>query len=273
MAEEDSEHGASGNDGTPPWTAPVGGDGSGDEPGGLLSRLLGERRLLLGGLAALVVTLFVAWLIYLYVHQREAGAPIEVAAPETAHREPPAEPGGMEVPDRDRLVYQRLNGEGGEEKEKLAEGPETPAPEATPTPARESGETAGSGKHEEKTSGQAVSVPGNAGAPEPAAAPPTKPKEATGASAAADNGGLPGPWNIQIAAFQMRHRAESFVAALPYDHPRLFKGLHWAIVPAERDGMHFWRIRGGPFAGRRAAEAKCREARAEKLNCIVVRVP
>jgi hypothetical protein len=41
----------------------------------------------------------------------------------------PESPGGMEVPDRDKLVYQRIQGEGGEEKvERLLPPPETPLP-------------------------------------------------------------------------------------------------------------------------------------------------
>jgi len=41
----------------------------------------------------------------------------------------PADPGGMEVPDRDKLVYDRLNGEGaGTNVERLLPPPETPKP-------------------------------------------------------------------------------------------------------------------------------------------------
>ncbi len=280
MAEEESKYGGSGDDGTPPWTAPVDGGKAGDEPAGLLTRLPGERRLLLGGAAGLVLVLFVALLVYLYAHQREAGAPIEVSAPDAAHREPPVEPGGMEVPDRDRLVYQRLKGTAGEEPERLAEGAEEPAGEAS-VPA-----AAGTHDSASKT-GEAPQERGDGKAGAPGSAEPVgqeKPHEggvatrtqdaASGAQAAVSgDGGLAGPWNVQIAAFQMRHRAEAFLAALPFDHPGLFKGLHSAIVPAERDGLRFWRIRFGPFASRPLARAKCREVRAQELNCIVVRVP
>lgn len=41
----------------------------------------------------------------------------------------PESPGGLEVPDRDKLVYQRIQGEAGEEKvERLLPPPETPLP-------------------------------------------------------------------------------------------------------------------------------------------------
>ncbi len=283
MAENESQPGTSGDEGMPPWTAPVedGADAAGGR--GLLARLGAERRLLLGGLAGLVLLLFVALLVYLYLHRRDEAPPIEVAAPGTAHREAPVEPGGMEVPDRDRLVFRRLKGEDVEEPERLAKGAETPAPEAvasdgasTPAapavpsaspPARKARSSSDDGANAGK------GVPQKAAGPAEPAARPAVSAEPAAASAPAENGGLRGPWNVQIAAFQMRHRAESFVASLPFDHPDLFKGLRSAIVPAERNGMHFWRVRYGPFPDRRSADAKCRAVRAAKLNCIVVRVP
>ena len=67
------------------------------------------------------------------------GVPVVRADP-TPTKVRPSDPGGMDVPDRDKLVYERLQGEGGEKRvERLLPAPETPMvpPRAAQRPAPE----------------------------------------------------------------------------------------------------------------------------------------
>ncbi|RMB05012.1 SPOR domain-containing protein [Eilatimonas milleporae] len=105
---------------TPPWLQPVSDDE--EEDAGFLK---GNKVFLMGGLALLVVGLFVAGLLFLY-NGEEDGPPRYVAAPEEPGRTRPDNPGGMDVPHRDKEVLERAAGQPVRTDTGLGEQPEQP---------------------------------------------------------------------------------------------------------------------------------------------------
>ncbi len=246
---------------------------------GWRSRLAGARHIVAWGAVAAVLVLFAAGLLYLYSQGGRAPEPVAVSADHTARRvKPEAEqnPGG--IPDAE--VYDTLR------SPSQGEATDSTAGKSSEKTGAESAENAPSASSASSPSSSAApAAPGGAEHPRAASAPPeptaanAPPRPADAPSSlspeeqAERERALSGSYAIQIAAFHMRWRAEAFVNRAAFDHADVLKGLSAAIVPAEKDGQTFWRVRYGPFFDRASAAAKCREIRAHKLNCIVVRVP
>ncbi len=241
---------------------------------GWRARLAGARRIVAWGAAAAVLVLFAAGLLYLYSQGGRAPQPVTVSADQTARRvKPAAEQNPAGIPDAE--VYETLRSPSqGKETTSTADksSPKTSAESAKSTPAAPP-----------SSSPAAPAAPGGAAHPqtastsEPAAKAPPRPADTPASLSPEEQSeqkrALSGSYAIQIAAFHMRWRAEAFVNRAAFDQADVLKGLSAAIVPAEKDGQTFWRVRYGPFFDRRSAMAKCRDIRAHKLNCIVVRVP
>jgi cell division septation protein DedD len=109
-----------------------------DEP---LDRLPGPRKRY-GGLIVTVAILVIFGVVIWYAYQRvtqtgEPMAPPLIKADQGPVKVSPESPGGMQVPNQDKAIYDRI-GNGGEKSgsvEKLLPPPETPKPEA-PAPAK-----------------------------------------------------------------------------------------------------------------------------------------
>ncbi len=97
----------------------------------------GRRRLaLITGLVSLAIVGAFIWSGREHAGPETAGAPPLIRADETPIRVPPENPGGMDIPHRDKLVYQRLPGEGENPKmERLLPPPEEPLPLPASEPA------------------------------------------------------------------------------------------------------------------------------------------
>lgn len=99
-----------------------------------LGRLTGRLPLLavvvLGLIAAALVGSGVTWLLDGDQDSRQAGGPPPlIKADEQPIKVYPDSPGGMDVPNRDKLVYSRIKGDGEKrEVERLLPGPEAPLP-------------------------------------------------------------------------------------------------------------------------------------------------
>ncbi len=250
--------------------------------GGLGARLAGARHIMAWGAVAAVLVLFAAGLLYLYARGSRAPEPVAVSADHTARRvKPEAGQGSADLPDAE--VYDTLRsppqdktaaptsekaaGEAGRQAAGRSSQEAAPSsPAATAAPA---GSPAASSPAQETRKAPPPPAAGAKAPPRPADAPSSLSPEEEAEQARA----LSGSYAVQIAAFHMRWRAEAFVNKAAFDHREVLKGLSVAIVPAEKDGQTFWRVRYGPFFDRASADAKCRQIRARKLNCIVVRVP
>ncbi len=242
------------------------------------ARLAGVRHIVAWGAVAAVLVLFAAGLLYLYSQGGQAPEPVAVSADHTARRvKPEAEQNPAGIPDAE--VYDTLRSPS---RDKAAGSAADTSPQKADG---ESAKTAPGASSPSSTAAPAApAAPAGAASPQTASAPepstakaPPRPADAPASLSPEEQAegerALSGSYAIQIAAFQLRWRAEAFVNRAVFDHADVLDGLSAAIVPAEKDGQTFWRVRYGPFFDRASAAAKCREIRAHKLNCIVVRVP
>ena len=240
MTEKEQGHSSSDQ---PPWLEPVGTDTAEGAKRPL------SLRLVIGGLAAAIVLLFAALIWILYSRGAEPQGDVLVHAPEGPVKVAPEDRGGMQVPDQDKLVFDRVTGESSTVEEKLR--PEAEAPLGRPeVPALDDATPASD------------EVVGADGTTQEASAPPaqTAPKAAPAAEA----------WSIQIAAFRQKWHAETWLARAESDYEDVFRGLAPRIEETERDMAKYYRIRFGPLEDRAAARARCAAVEKAGLNCIVV---
>lgn len=263
--------------------------------------------MVLAGALGLLILVVAGGLVYdqLIGSEDEAGPPPLVRAEEGPVKVRPEEPGGIEVPDQDKLVYDRLTGESAAvEPERLLPAPEEPSsageemPEAAPSAevgeevAPEPEPVAG---EEEEPSAQPVAEPAAETAEAPVAPPPAEPApEATfaperetetalapagpeeapqplplGAPSAATEGGR---YFVQLGAFRTEAAAERGWEQLRKAHPDLLGGLELIVERADlgpEKGVYF-RARSGPFAAA-AAKALCEKMKSRDVGCFVVK--
>lgn len=235
----------------------------------------------------------------------EEAAPVVRASPEPFKR-PPADPGGLDVPHQDKLVFNRLApGQVQEPVERLLPPPEEPAerppapdvaaatpeppsadtPQAqtepnvvtvpervpsqpVPTPPAESGAT----EQAAIAPPPAPAVDAKPATPEPAAAAPTPKPEAAPAPAA-----KPAPaatagegWKIQLASVSSRASAESEWARMKGKNSDLLGSLALNVQTITLDRGTFYRIQAGPLADRSAATSLCGKLKSRNQDCLVV---
>ena len=193
----------------------------------------------------------------------------------------PEKPGGMEVPNQDKLVYSRMNpGERPPPVEKLLPLPETPV--AKPAASPEDGST-GNAK---KVAAAAPTAEGPAAAKGTAKVQPALPapkiaglekakKEAAMAKAGAELAVIApalGGYSIQLAALRSRDRAQEHWRKLRKAHGDILGQLTHTVVTADLgDRGTFYRLRAGRLPDRAAAERLCAKLAARKVGCLVVR--
>jgi hypothetical protein len=218
----------------------------------------------------------------------------------------PKNPGGMSVPDRDKLVYDRMKG-GVEEPrvERLLPPPEMPKTPPLPAPAPTS-------QPEAKVAEAPAAVetpkllpkpqklePGKVDKKKPTANPVEPKKELPAVTVNQDmmpkepivqaspvNPPAPAPqvqtstssvsglaYQIQIAAVRTEERAKSEWDRLKKKHGDLLGGYTLNVVRADlgADKGIFYRLRAGPIAGEDVAKALCQNLSKRKVGCLIVR--
>jgi len=221
-----------------------------------------------------------------YVYQ-ETTAPavgelplIEADDSPTKHR--PAEPGGMVIPNQDKLVYETLGDEGNLDKiERLLPPPEElmppPEPVAPPTPIEPALEVPVAPEVPEVPEAPtaptpepavvAPSVPVEDPAPIPAPKPTVQPPPAPTVTAAPLAG-----FRIQLAALRSRADAEAAWRRLKRANDDLLGALEAEVVRVDlADKGIFYRLRAGPLASAAKAGALCVRLKARNLDCLVVK--
>jgi len=223
-----------------------------------------------------------------------------VHAPETPIKVRPQAPGGIDIPNRDKLVYDRLEKKPPEEKtENLLPRPEvllappvpkpqakaevTPQPEPKEDIKPEEPKSAGTPPTTEEV--KAVKKP------EPAPEPPkiekpvvkVEPKRAEAVEAAPIK--LVGPaakpiaqpvtgqsYQIQLAAVRNAEAAKREWARLQKKHNNVLGPLSLNVERADlgKKGI-FYRLRAGPVADLAAAKALCQSLAKLKVGCFVIR--
>ena len=193
----------------------------------------------------------------------------------------PEKPGGMEVPNQDKLVYSRMNpGEPPPPVEKLLPLPETPV--AKPAAAPEDG-TTGKVKKVAKAApkGQAPAAAKDKAKSQPALPAPKiagrkkgRNEEAmakAGAELAVIAPAL-GGYAIQLVASRSRDRAREHWRKLQKAHGDILGNLTQTVVTADLgDRGTFYRLRAGRLPDRAAAERICAKLAARKVGCLVVK--
>jgi cell division septation protein DedD len=233
------------------------------------------------------------------VARTAAEAPL-VKADDAPVKVRPENPGGMQVPNRDMLVYRRL--EGASEPppvERLLPGAEQPvvpprpvaAPGREPEPEPEAMDaeadsaTAGERPEMEAFPNPVTEVEDEAATPEPprvAAIPPrpvktVKPEPAPVVEKPAANP-IPAPvpaggaYQVQLAALSSRDHAQASWSRLSKKHADVLGGLKADILRADlgEKGV-IYRLRAGPAGDETAARSLCASLVARKVDCIVVR--
>lgn len=242
--------------------------------------------------AGVVVLVGVVWFAY----QQGIKSGAEEAAPViTAEAEPikrkPEEPGGLDVPHQDKLVFNRLApGQVDEPVEKLLPPPEEPAERPEP-----SVETATANVEEAVDAAPETPAPPALPAapppppkpvvvaPPPIPAPPAKvaaapappePAKATPAKAAPTPAKAAPPatdrWRIQLASVSSRDRALSEWDRLKTRNTDLLGALELNVESAKLSSGTFYRIQAGPLAGRSAARDLCGKLKSRNQDCLIV---
>jgi hypothetical protein len=227
------------------------------EPAWRRARRGRPRVLLLAGLVA--VAAFAAAVALVATDDRAEREIPRIVADITPFRVRPADPGGLQVPHQDQLIFQHMAGAGtapaGRRVEVLLPPPEAPLPVPRPAP------------------------------PAPAAAPVEAPVEAP---PPAETAGLPLPplpaapaapsppsreeglVQVQLAAVGTAAAVQPEWNRLRARLPDLLGGQTLVVSRGERDGQPFWRVRTGGFSDLAAARRFCEQVRARGFTCFVV---
>lgn len=240
----------------------------------------GGVRRVMAAIAILVVLLFAGSLAWLYTGGSAPDGPIPVIrAPEGAVKVAPADVGGMEVPNRDKKVFQAMTGQSVPIEPKLADGPEDPFD----MDALEQGR----GK---PMAAQATREPLPLPEPRPdALAPATAPDTApnTAPERASDRAAVAEPperapanplgdpfaedaWTVQLAAFTRSDQALTYWDGLMADHPDLLQGLRHYVMTTKRRGTDFFRLRAGPLPDKASAARLCAAMEQVGRGCLAV---
>lgn len=207
----------------------------------------------------------------------------------------PENPGGMAIPDRDKLVYDRMKG-GVEEPrvERLLPPPELPktppVPVATPEPEvavveapkaiEKPKELPKPQKLEPGKVKQKKPVVKEVENTEPAVVVNTDvipkaetPKPVAKPSAANVSSAFGLAYQIQIAAVRSDEKAQAEWKRLKKKHGDLLGGFSLNVVRVDLgvDKGIFYRLRAGPIAGEDVAKALCQNLAKRKVGCLIVR--
>lgn len=206
------------------------------------------RRMMIAALTVVILAIFGGLVWYSYLEGTDNGPVPVVRADKAVVKEKPDTPGGMQVPDQDKSVFNRVAAGQADESENLEPGAELPI--ERPVTAQE----------------QEVSTVVEA----PPAPPPPK-TENTVAHAPAEEVNM-GDFLVQLGAFGKKETAEKLWDRLQTDNSALFWGLNPDIMRIDLEkGGGLYRLRGGMIADRPSADKICAALKAKKQPCLVVK--
>ena len=228
------------------------------------------------GVAGLIIFGAIVWVVYHQAGERGSTPPPVITADNAPTKVQPESPGGADIPNQDKTVYDRVNPEAPTEPESILPPPEEPQ---GLEPAQTSGEQSTAGqtttaeqapppvKTQEVAPTPAPTPPAQkvAEAPKPAPAPAPAPKPAPVAAAAS------GSFLVQLGAFGDDAGANRAWKTLSGKYPSQLGDLQSDIQTVDLGAKGvFHRLRAGPFSSRDAAETVCEELKAQKQGCLVV---
>ncbi|HEX3497969.1 MAG TPA: SPOR domain-containing protein [Stellaceae bacterium] len=234
----------------------------------------GPRRRLRGPFLILLVMVASAggvWMAYTRSHDRAPGEVPLIQAEQGVTKTRPQQPGGMTIPDQDKLVY--TQGRGQPQVEKLLPPPETPLPRPTPppeaaapppSPPAPTGPPAGDAV---AAAPSAAPVPAAPPAPSPVAAAPAAPPAAALTTPSAGGG-----YRLQLGAFRNPEGARQEWDKIHRANSDLLGNLTatWPRADLGERGT-FYRIQTAPLSDGAAAERLCGELKRRNVGCILIR--
>ena len=223
----------------------------------------GLGRWLIGLISIMVLAAFAGILWYIYdqgVAQRAALAPPVIEAPDGPVKVKPEEPGGMQVPNQDKQVYQALEPARAEPMvEQLLPPPEAPKPEPAAVQV-------------EPPAPPTVAAAEAAPSAEPPAPQPSV--EAPAPAPSSPQASVPDfQYVIQLAAFRSKEPAGRAWGTLRQRYPDILTDMDHRVRKVDlgaKKGV-FYRLQAGGFETRTAALAVCDRLKAKKQGCMVVR--
>ncbi len=245
---------------------------------------------MVGIILAVVAVLVLVWHLYDRMVLSGGGTPAQlplIEADEGPTKQRPADPGGLAIPNQDKLVYEALDGAGAEETlERLLPPPEEPLPQPEPTPE------------------PAVEVESPAPVPdtaEPSLTPELPPAEVSDEPVAAADKAVPSPpepptpasepvpevapepepepvastgsYRVQIASFRKIDDADAAWRRLAKDNSDLLSRYTARIERADLGAELgvFYRLRIGPLADETAVKTLCAKLKTRNIDCLIVR--
>lgn len=244
-------------------------------------------------LAVLVLLAFAAvvWVAYQQgVRQSDRGGPPLITADTSPVRVPPDDPGGVIVPDQDKLVYERITGDTAEPIETLLAPPEDPqplptAPVPTPTspradltPAPDVVESLPVVRNTPPPVGPPVAETRPAPSTSDITTPGMTPEDLAEidpglpAAAAAEVSPTSGAFVVQVGSYATDALAATAWQQIKSGNQDLLTGLKPDIKPVDLGEKGTWyRLRIGPFATRGDATALCNKLTARGRDCLIAK--
>jgi cell division septation protein DedD len=173
----------------------------------------------------------------------------------------PDDPGGMEIPNRDRFVF---NPKGGMPVERLLPAPETPLPRPVPA--------ANTAPPPSTEPVAAPAPPTPIAAPAPAAAPVAPAPPQTAAAPAPSAGADVRGYRLQLGAVKAPEMAKQEWDRIKRQNSDLVGALSVSVdrVDLGERGV-FYRIHAGPIADAAQAERVCAQLRRRGVGCILAK--
>ena len=236
-----------------------------------------SRRLLATVLALFVMGLFGGGLWFAYVHEKghaggdAAGGDVPlIRADERPTKVKPERPGGMEIPDRDKLIYNPSR----TVTEHLLPPPEKPMPRPVPpqpAPPPQT-ETARSPTGATPVASAAPEAPAAAvqaaQPPQQAAVPPGKAPQAPSKPAGARGAGP----RLQLGSLRSEEEARQEWERIKHKNADLLGSLSANSIRADLgDRGIYYRLQTAPVADQAAAERICAELKQRSIGCIIAR--
>ena len=245
----------------PPWLQPV---LEQDDDAGFKSDRI---RLAVAIGATILIATFIVILAFVYIGSDDEAArgPVQVKAPDGPVKERPADPGGMTVEDRDKQVFNRLNGTDSAGTQQIGDTPEEPLAEI---PAGDRAKLADAVDAIAKDPASVKQIPDSKGdkprklaeSLEKALVIPDVKKTVKAA----------GQYKVQLGAFSTRAGAERAWKNLKRKYADKLADLSPEYHSLARSGGSLVRLRVGTIPDRAAADRMCLALKADGQGCIVV---
>ena len=230
-----------------------------------------RKSLLFGALIGLAAAAGAAWYILGSGGSPQTAGPREVPVVKSEKapvKVRPADPGGMEVLNQDKMVYDRV-GKGAAKPEVEHLLPQPASPKDLP----KSGDALGNGMAPLPPPMTAPAKPAEPA--KPAAMPFARVetvKPAAPAPAASEKITATGAWQVQLAALKEESRAKSEWTRAMKVAPAILGNLPHEVVRADLGAKGvFYRLRAGGFAAREQAEQVCESLKAKGIGCVVAK--